>query len=105
MGDTSAIKKEPGGLTKVDRRRSWRGILASLAAAIGASFAITSTVPAATPPLTQQPALAQEVRGNKRVPKLVLRSGARLVRFAQHESHESHESHSSHSSHYSGYSQ
>jgi len=100
MGKLPKIEKDADDLRKPPRRRSWRGALASLAATVGASFALKSTVPAATPPSTQgPPAVAQEVRRSKGTPNLILRSGTQITHLAQHESHESH---SSHESHYSG---
>src|SRR5215471_18312581 len=103
MAELPRIKKDADDLLKTPRRRPWRRALASLAAAIGASFAMTSTVPASAPLSTQgPPAVAQEIRRSKGTPNLVLRSGTQLTRLAQHESHESHESHASHESHYSG---
>jgi hypothetical protein len=49
MGELPRIKKDADDLLKAPHRRSWRGALASLAAAVGASFAFASTVPASTP--------------------------------------------------------
>jgi hypothetical protein len=100
MDKLPTVKKDAEDLLKPAHRRFWRGALASLTAAIGASFAFASTAPAAVP--NSAPALSgtQEIRGS--MPKLVLRSAARLVRFAQHDSHESHASHESHESHVSG---
>ena len=94
MSDLPKVKKDSEDLLKPTRRRFWRGALASLTAAIGASFAFASTAPAAVPNSAAALSVTQEIRGS--MPKLVLRSAARLVRFAQHDSHESHESHESH---------
>jgi hypothetical protein len=104
MGQLPRIKKDADDLLKAPRRRSWRLALTSLAAAVGASFGLTSTVPATTPPSTTQgpPALAREIRRSKGMPNLVLRPGTQITHLAQHESHESHASHESHESHYSG---
>jgi hypothetical protein len=105
MGGLAKIKKDCEDLLKAPKLRPWRKVLASLAAALGASFAMTSAVPASTStaPSTQvPPALTREIRRSKGTPTLILRSGAQLTRLAQHESHESHSSHESHESHYSG---
>lgn len=105
MAELPRIKKDTDDLLKTPKRRPWRKALASLAAAVGASFAMTSAVPASTstPPSTQAPpSLTREIRRAKSTPNLILRSGTQITRLAQHESHESHASHASHESHYSG---
>jgi hypothetical protein len=94
MKELPTVKKDAEDFLKPTQPKSWRRTLASLTAAIGASFAFASTAPAAVPNSAPTLSGTQEIRGS--MPKLVLRSAARLVRFAQHDSHESHESHESH---------
>ena len=98
MDKLPTVKKDAEDFLKPTQRRPWRRTLASLAAAVGASFALAST-PTSALASAQTPVVGQEMRGSKRsIPKLVLRSATRLLRFAQHDSHESHESHASHES-------
>lgn len=103
MKKLPTVKKDAEDFLKPTQRKPWRRTLASLAAAVGASFALASTTPTSALASAQTPVVGQEMRSSKRsIPKLVLRSATRLLRFAQHDSHESHESHASHASHYSG---
>jgi hypothetical protein len=103
MEKLPTIKKDADDFLKPTQRRPWRKILASLTAVVGASFALAATAPTAAQASAQTPVVSQEMRGSKRsIPKLVLRSAVRSLRFAQHDSHESHASHESHESHVSG---
>ena len=91
------VQKDADDFLKPTQRRPWRKILASLTAVVGASFALAATAPPSAVASTQTPAVNQEMRSSKSsIPKLVLRSAVRSLRFAQHDSHESHESHESH---------
>ena len=103
MEKLPTVKKDAEDFLKPTQRRFWRRTLASLAAAVGAAFALSSAAPNSALASTQTPAVSQEMRSSRRsVPRLVLRSAARSLRFAQHDSHESHASHDSHESHMSG---
>jgi hypothetical protein len=103
MEKLPTVKKDADDFLKPRQHRPWRRTLASLAAAVGAAFAVASSAPPSGLASTQTPAMKQEMRSSRRsLPKLVLRSAARALRFAQHDSHESHASHESHESHMSG---
>jgi hypothetical protein len=106
MAELPRVKKDVDDFLKTARRRPWREALASLAAAVGASFAMTSAVPASPTAQSTQgpPALTHAIRRSKSAGSLILCCGTQVTRLTQHESHESHESHASHESHESHYS-
>lgn len=92
-----------GNTANFSTRRTWRNRLASLVAAVGASLAVATVVPAQANTQTPQASSPSiETRSAKRFAKLVFRRAAQgSLKVAQHESHESHSSHESHESHYS----